>query len=52
MEAVCNDGTEENKSFSEYTPSGIVKFMLTNPNCKDEFKPGDTYYITMEKEVH
>jgi hypothetical protein len=42
----CYDKSNpEDVSFSEATPSGTINFTLTNPDLKDEFKPGTTYYV-------
>ena len=38
-------GSEENKSFSQYTPSGKLELMITNPAAADFFKPGKDYYL-------
>lgn len=44
MTAVC--GTDgENASFAEATPSGQIQFTLNNPDLKDAFQPGQTYYL-------
>lgn len=50
MQAVYDDGiVKENSSFAEATPNGTITFMLNNPACKDEFQPGDSYYIDFYK---
>ena len=38
-------GSEENDSFAKATPSGMITFQLNNPKLKDEFKPGQYYYV-------
>lgn len=42
-------GSEENKSFSQYTPSGKIDIMITNPTLLGTINPGDVYYINFEK---
>ena len=37
--------TEENKSFSLWTPSGKLELSITNPAAIDFFKPGKEYYL-------
>jgi len=39
-------GSEENKSFSMYTPSGSIKLHITNPDALGFFEAGEEYYIT------
>ena len=43
--------TEENKTFSLYTPSGSIQLHITNPEALDFFEAGEEYYITFEKSV-
>lgn len=52
LTAVYGD-TEENKSFSMYTPSANLKMMCNNPNAIGFYEPGDKYdyYITIEKRL-
>ena len=38
-------GSEENKSFSQYTPSGSLKLTITNPDALGYFVAGKEYYI-------
>lgn len=46
LNAVCDDGlARENKSFATATPSGEITFRLDNMNLKDEFQPGQIYYV-------
>jgi hypothetical protein len=42
-------GSEENKSFSTYTPSGKISLTITNPEAFNQFEPTKEYYITFEK---
>ena len=44
MRAVC-DGSEENKSFFKYTPSGTLDFSTINDNALAQFKEGEEYYV-------
>jgi len=42
-------GSEENKSFSLYTPSGSIKLHITNPEVTDFFEAGAEYYVEFKK---
>lgn len=42
-------GSEENKSFSLYTPSGKIEMHITNPNCIGFFVPGKEYYVEFKE---
>ena len=42
-------GSDENKSFSLYTPTGTVKLHITNPAAIDFFEPGAEYYVEFRK---
>lgn len=48
LSAVVND-SEENKSFSIYTPSASVKMHITNPDALDFFEAGKEYIATFQK---
>lgn len=48
LSAVVND-SEENKSFSIYTPSASVKIHITNPDALDFFEAGKEYVATFTK---
>jgi hypothetical protein len=37
----------EDQSFAESTPSGEMKFTVTNQTVIDQFKPGQEYYIDL-----
>lgn len=37
--------SEENKSFSKYTPNGHIELDITNPDAFNQFKIGKEYYI-------
>ncbi len=38
-------GSEENKSFSKYTPNATLNITITNPDASDIFKPKKEYYL-------
>lgn len=42
-------GSEENKSFSLYTPSGEIRLHITNPDALDFFEPAGEYYVEFKK---
>ena len=42
--AVTND-TEENKTWSKWTPNGLLEMTITNPARFGAFKQGDEYFI-------
>jgi len=39
------EGSEENKSFSKWTPGGEVEMLITNPDAFDFYKEGEEYYL-------
>jgi hypothetical protein len=39
------DGSEENKSFSKFTPSGLLSLHISNPNLLGRFHTGQEYYV-------
>lgn len=41
--------SEENKTFSIYTPSASLKMHITNPDALDFFKAGEEYVCTFSK---
>ena len=47
--APVHSDSEENKSFSKYTPSGKLELMITNPNAEGFFKPGKEYYLDISE---
>lgn len=49
LQAVYDNGNKENQSFSEFTPNGQITFTLNNPNCADEFKVGEEYYVEFKR---
>lgn len=42
-------GSEENKSFSMYTPSGDVRLLINNPDTIGFFEAGKEYYLEFKK---
>jgi hypothetical protein len=42
-------GSEENKSFSKWTPSGKIEMHITNPECIGFFQAGEEYYVEFRK---
>jgi len=40
--------TDENKTWSKYTPSGSMNMGITNPAAFDQFVEGAEYLITLE----
>lgn len=43
--APVTTGSEENKSFWKYTPSGSLKMSIDNPAALEQFKPGKEFYV-------
>lgn len=39
------DGSDEDNTFSRWTPSAELVMSITNPNLLDSFEVGQTYYI-------
>lgn len=48
MSAVTS-GSEENKSFSKWTPTASLSMNISNPECFDKFEVGKEYYIDFTK---
>jgi hypothetical protein len=44
LQVVYGD-SEENKTFSKYTPSGSVELYITNSEAYEAFELGKSYYI-------
>lgn len=42
-------GSDENKSFSLYTPSGKIEMHINNPEACGFFIPGEEYYVEFKK---
>jgi len=40
---------EENNSFAQATPNGVLEITVDNPAVKGHFMPGDEFYIDMVK---
>lgn len=38
-------GSEENKGFWKYTPSGTLEMSITNPEASKQFEPGKEFYV-------
>lgn len=43
------DGSEENKSFSEFTPSGQLSIVIDKGEAKEYFEEGKDYYLDFTK---
>jgi hypothetical protein len=50
MTAVTSD-SEENKSWSKWTPSGSLEMVINNPAAYEQFKPGQVVFLTLEPEA-
>jgi len=48
LSAVTNT-SEENKTFSIYTPNASVKIHITNPDALGFFEPGEEYICEFKK---
>ena len=48
LSAVTYD-SEENKSFSIYTPNGSIKLHITNPEALDFFEPATEYHVEFKR---
>lgn len=48
LSAVVSD-SEENKTFSVYTPNASLKMHITNPEALDFFEPGKEYIVEFRK---
>lgn len=42
-------GSDENKSFSLWTPSGKIEMHITNPDCIGFFEAGKEYYVEFKQ---
>jgi hypothetical protein len=42
-------GSEENKEFFSYTPSGHIELGIINPAAAKQFEPGKEYYIDIQE---
>lgn len=43
------DGSEENKQFYKYTPTGVIQMSVVNPAIMETVKAGDEYYVDFTK---
>jgi hypothetical protein len=43
------NGSEENKNFFKWTPSGEVKLQCLNPEASNQFEVGKEYYVDFTK---
>jgi len=50
LSAVTNT-SEENKTFSIYTPNASVKIHITNPDALDFFEAGEEYICEFKKSI-
>jgi hypothetical protein len=46
---VVQSGSEENKVFSEYTPSGSIEIYIQRRDTLDLFEVGAEYYVDFTK---
>lgn len=46
------DGSDENNTFSKFSPSVLVDIHCANPALFGKFKPGDTFYIDFTPAEH
>lgn len=49
LTAVTGEGGEENKSFSEATPTADVKMHISNPDAVGYFQEGQEYYAEFSR---
>lgn len=48
--SAATNGSEENKSFAKYTPSGSLSISIdSDAPAADFFKPGKSYYLEFEE---
>ena len=43
--AYPEDGTDEDNSFSKWSPSVLIDIQCNNPALHGKFAPGDTFYV-------
>lgn len=48
LEAVTS-GSEENKTWAKYTPSGQLSMQIDNPAALEQFSVGGEYYLDITK---
>lgn len=39
------DGSDENSTFSKFTPSASLEMHINNPALSGKFKPGQSFYV-------
>lgn len=39
------DGSDENNSYSRWTPDGSIVLLISNPNLHGKIRPGQEYYV-------
>jgi len=45
-------GSDENKSFSRWTPSGLLELLISNETkAGNFFTPGEEFFLTFEKQI-
>ena len=49
LEAVTDQDTEENKTWSKYTPSGQLNMTITNEELFDSFSVGQEILLTLSE---
>lgn len=47
LDAVYDDGSEDNKSWSEATPAGSLTMTISNRNAWGAFEPGKFYSLVI-----
>lgn len=47
--SLLDEGFEEDKLFTKYTPSGELKMTIDNPAASIQFEPGKVYYLVFLK---
>lgn len=45
----ATQNAEEDKHFSEATPSGSIELTISNKSVHGHFVPGEAHYVTFEK---
>lgn len=43
------NGESEDNTFARYSPSGVLRLEVTNPNLWGKLKAGDKYYVDFTK---
>ncbi len=50
-EAYPADGSDEDNSYSRWSPSGEFSLTITNPNLHGKIKDGDVFYVDFHRAV-